>query len=122
MLKETFTYTDFEGVERTEDFYFNLTQAELTEWEVSRTGGLTKLIEKIVAEKDSAKIVEVVKDLILRAYGEKSPDGRRMMKNDAIREAFSQTQVYSDLFVKLSADAEATAAFVNGIVPKIPSK
>ncbi len=119
MLKKTITYTDYDGNERTEDFYFNLTKAEITEMELSHDGGLTKLIEKIVAEQDSKRIVEIFKDLILRAYGEKSPDGKRFVKNQELRDAFAQTEAYSDLFMELATDAEAAVAFVNGIIPQV---
>jgi hypothetical protein len=81
MLKKKITYVDFDGITRTEDFYFNLTKAEVTEMEMSTEGGLAKMLEKIVAAKDSKRIIEVFKDLILKAYGEKSPDGKRFIKN-----------------------------------------
>lgn len=118
MLKKTIKYTDFDGNERTEDFYFNLTKAEVTELEMSTEGGLVKMLEKIVAAQDSKRIIEIFKDLILRAYGEKSPDGKRFIKNQELRDAFSQTEAYSELFMELATNAEASAAFVNGIVPQ----
>lgn len=118
MLKKTITYTDFEGNQRTEDFYFNLTKAEVAEMELSEDGGLTKMLNKIVAEQNSKRIVEIFKDLILRAYGEKSLDGKRFVKNQEIRDAFSQTQAYSDLFMELVNDPDASAAFVNAIIPQ----
>ena len=119
MLKKTITYTDYDGNERTEDFYFNLTKAEVAEMEMSYTGGMEKMLKKIVAEKDSKRIVEIFKDLILRSYGEKSADGKRFIKNQELRDAFAQTEAYSELFMELATDAEAAAAFVNGILPKI---
>lgn len=118
MLKKTITYIDFDDNERTEDFYFNLTKAELTEMEVSTSGGLTKLLEKLISEKDNTKIVDVFKDLVLRSYGEKSPDGRRFIKNQEVKDAFAQTQAYSDLFMELSTSAGAATIFVNGIIPE----
>lgn len=120
MLKKTITYTDYDGNERTEDFYFNLTKAECTELELSAEGGLTKMLQKIVAERDGKRIVEAFKDLILRAYGQKSLDGRRFVKSPELREEFSQTEAYSQLFMELSTDADAAAAFANGIIPQIP--
>lgn len=117
MLKKTITYTDYEGNERTEDFYFNLTQAEILEMELSSTGGLEKMIQKIVAEQDGARITKIFKDIILKAYGEKSLDGRRFIKNDELTEAFTQTEAYSQLFVELATDSDAAADFINGIVP-----
>ena len=118
MLKKTITYTDYNGVERTEDFYFNLTKAELLEMELGSAGGFAEMIQKIVAAQDAPAIIKVFKDLILKAYGEKSADGKRFIKSDEIRDAFSQTEAYSQLFMELATDADAAAAFVNGIVPK----
>lgn len=117
MLKKTMTYEDFDGVQRTEDFYFNLTQAELMEMELSTEGGIEKMVKKIVDTKDTKKICEVFKDIVLRAYGEKSLDGKRFVKTEEIKQAFAQTQAYSDLFMELATDADAAAKFINGIVP-----
>ena len=117
MLKRTMTYTDYNGLSRTEDFYFNLTQAEVTEMELSVDGGLVEMINRIVAAKDGKQIIALFKDIVLRAYGEKSPDGRRFVKNQEIRDAFAQTEAYSDLFMELATDAQKAAEFVNGIVP-----
>ena len=117
MLKKTISYTDFDGNERKEDFYFNLTKAEAVEMELSANGGLTKALTKIVMELDSKKIVESFKDLILRSYGEKSLDGKRLIKNQELRDNFSQTEAYSELFMELSGNAEAASDFINGIIP-----
>jgi hypothetical protein len=114
------TYTDYDGNQRTEDFYFNLSKAELTEMELSRNGGLTKTIEKIVAAQDGKRIVEIFKDLVLKSYGEKSLDGKRFVKNQELRDAFAQTEAYSDLFMELSTNADSAAAFVNGLVATLP--
>ena len=122
MLKRTITYTDYLGNQRTEDFYFNLTQAEVMEMELSRTGGLTAMIEKIVAEQDHPKIIKIFKELVLKAYGQVSPDGRKFVKNDELRDDFSQTEAYSMLFIELATNAKAAAEFVNGIVPATEAK
>lgn len=122
MLKKTITYTDYNGVERTEDFYFNLSKAELMEMELGTTGGFAEMIQKIVNAQDGPAIIKVFKDLILKAYGEKSADGKRFIKSDEISSAFSQTEAYSQLFMELSTDADAAANFVNGIVPGDVSK
>lgn len=119
MLKKTMTYVDYDGNQRTEDFYFNLTKAEIMEMDLSASGGLDKLITKIVAEQDGAKIVEIFKKIILGAYGEKSLDGKRFVKSPELSEAFSQTEAYSDLFMELATDADKAAEFINGIVPKM---
>ena len=118
MLKKTVTYNDYNGVERTEDYYFNLSKAELMEMEMSISGGLTEMIEKIVATKDAPAIMKIFKELILKAYGEKSADGKRFeKKNGALAEAFAETEAYSQIFMELATDADKAAEFVNGIMP-----
>jgi len=118
MLKKTITYKDFNGVERTEDFYFNLSQAELVEMQHSKQGGLETYIKKIVDARDSSELIRLFKDLVLKAYGEKSEDGRRFIKTDELRMEFSQTQAYSDLFMALASNEQEAIAFVNGILPQ----
>jgi hypothetical protein len=122
MLKRTITYTDYNGVERTEDFYFNLTKAEVSEMELSHDGGLTAMLDRIIKAKDQAQIIKVFKDLILAAYGKKSEDGRRFIKNDTVREEFSQTEAYSIIFMELATDADKASEFVEGIMPKTDNK
>lgn len=118
MFVDRRTYTDFNGVERTEDFYFNLTQAEIMEMELGTNGGLAEMIQQVVDAQDAPSIIKIFKDLVLKAYGEKSADGKRIIKDEEISKAYSQTTAYSDLFVELATDAEKAAAFVNGIVPQ----
>lgn len=117
MVKKTITYVDYNGNERTEDFYFNLSSAEITEMEMSTSGGLTGMIERIISEQNAPAIIKIFKDLVLKSYGQKSLDGKRFIKNDELREEFSQTEAYSILFMELATNAEEAAKFVNGIVP-----
>ena len=118
MLKKTIPYKDYNGVERVEDFYFNLSKAEAMEMELSISGGLTEMIRRIVAAQDTPTIIATFKEIILKAYGEKSPDGRRFIKSEELSKAFSETEAYSILYMELATDANAAAEFVNGIVPK----
>lgn len=117
MITETIKYTDYNGVEREEKFMFNLTKAELMELEMGTTGGLAERIQKIVAAQEAPEIINIFKEIILKSYGEKSDDGKRFIKSKAISEAFSQTEAYSQLFMKLAMDADAAAKFIKGIVP-----
>lgn len=121
MIKKTVTYTDYNGVERTENFYFNLSEAEVMEMEMGTEGGMAESIQKVVDAKDAPAIIRVFKDLVLKAYGVKSDDGRRFMKTkpDGTRYAddFKETEAYSQIFMELATDADAAAKFVNGIVP-----
>ncbi|MGM9968900.1 MAG: hypothetical protein ACI35S_00720 [Anaeroplasma sp.] len=118
MIKKTITYTDYNGVERKEDFYFNLTKAELMEMEMSTTGGLAEMIQRVVDTKDIPSIIRIFKELVLKAYGEKSADGKRFIKSKEISESFAQTEAYSILFMELATDADEATKFINGIVPK----
>lgn len=117
MLKETIKYTDYNGVERAEDFWFHLSKAELMEWEMGTTGGLTEMIKRIVDAQDAPAIIKIFKELVLKAYGQKSPDGKRFIKSEELATEFSQTEAYSQLFMELATDADKAAAFVNGIMP-----
>lgn len=122
MLTETITYEDFNGIERKEDFFFNLTEAELLEMELSTSGGYAELLTKIVEAKDTPSLARIFKELILKAYGEKSPDGKYFVKSEEISERFSQTNAYSQLYMKLALDANKAADFVNGLIPANLSK
>lgn len=119
MLKKVITYVDYDGKERTETFYFNLSKAEIAEMEMSTEGGLVKQIQNIIDAQDGKRIIEIFKQIVLNSYGEKSPDGKRFIKSQELREAFSQTEAYSNLFIELATNAEEATAFVNGIVPEV---
>ena len=117
MLVKSITYPDFNGEIRTEDFMFNLSQAECMEMELSTNGGMQQLIERIVSEKDSEKIVSIFKKLILKAYGIKSPDGKYFRKSDEISKDFESTNAYSVLFMELATNADAAAEFIRKVLP-----
>ena len=122
MFKEVITYTDYNNVERTEPFYFNLTKAELMEMELGTTGGYAEMIQSIIDAKDAPSLVKICKDIIMKAYGEKSADGKRFIKIDKdgypLVNNFIQTEAYSILFTKFATDADFAAKFVNGIMPQ----
>lgn len=117
MLKKTIAYTDYNGVERKEDFYFNLSKAEIMEMELGTAGGFAEMIQKIIDAQDGPTIVKIFKDLVLKAYGEKSADGKRFIKSEELSKEFEQTEAYSNLFMELATDANAASDFVNGIIP-----
>ena len=117
MLGITKTYTDFDGNERTEDFYFHLTKADLTEMQMSEVGGLEKRLKGIVQAQDGVKIMEFFKGILQKSYGVKSLDGRRFIKNDEVWEEFSQTEAYSMIFMELVTDADKMAEFIKRIIP-----
>lgn len=117
MLKKTIKYTDYNGVERKEDFYFHLTKPELIEMQFSTDGGLDEKIRKIFMAQNGRAIMNIFKELILKAYGEKSDDGRRFIKSKELSEAFAQTEAYTELYMELTSSDEAAAEFINGIIP-----
>ena len=117
MFKKTIKYTDFDGLERKEDFYFNLTKAELLEMQLSMEGGLRGYLERIIKTQSQPELVKMFKEIIMRAYGEKSPDGKRFMKSDEIRRNFECTEAYSELFMELATNSDAAAEFVNALLP-----
>ena len=117
MFKKTINYEDFNGQPIKEDFYFNLTKAEIMEMQLEKTGGLTEYIQKIVDSKSVPELVKLFKELILKSYGVKSDDGKRFIKTKEVVEAFTQTNAYSEIYMELATNAEAASAFVNGIIP-----
>ena len=122
MLKKTIKYVDFNDEERVEDFYFNLTKAELTEMNFSEEGGLQNVLRQIMNTRSYTKIAELLKTIILKSYGEKSPDGKRFIKTDEngrpLSKNFEETQAYSELYMELASNDEAATAFIIGIIPK----
>lgn len=118
MLKKTITYTDYNGVERTEDHYFNLTHAELVKMESSREGGLQQELDRISRAKDAPSIMHAFDEILRMSYGKKSPDGRRLMKGDDIFREFQESEAYSLLYMELLNDEKTAAAFIRGILPK----
>lgn len=117
MICKTIAYTDYDGNPREEKLYFHLNKAELTEMELSAAGGFAAMIQRIIDAKDGARIIATFKDLLLRSYGEKSPDGRRFIKSPELSKAFSETEAYSILFMELATDADKAAEFVRGVIP-----
>lgn len=117
MLKKTITYVDYNRTERTEDFYFNLSKAEIAKMELEIPGGMTEMLKRITAAQDTPSLVKIFEDLILRSYGVKSDDGKRFIKTPELKEEFKQTEAYSELFMELATNADAASAFINGIIP-----
>jgi hypothetical protein len=116
MIKKTIKYRDYENVEREEDFYFNLSRAEIIEMEYGVQGGLTKKLEGIAKSNDPTQIIPMFKDIILKSYGKKSDDGKRFIKSPALSEEFSQTEAYSELVLELISDENKASEFVNGLI------
>lgn len=122
MIKKTINYTDYNGNARTEDHYFHFTQSEITEMELGVDGGLSEMLQKIIAAQDQPSLIKLFKKFVLDAYGEKTPDGRGFIKVDEdghrLANRFAQTEAYNVLFMELATNEEAAIKFVNGVVPK----
>ena len=117
MITETLTYVDFGGTERTEDFYFNLSMAELMEMQTSVEGGMRGYIQRIMAANDQTALMKLFKDVLLMTYGKKSDDGRLFLKNDAVRAEFEASPAFSAIYMELMSDAQKAADFINGLIP-----
>jgi hypothetical protein len=117
MLKKTITYTDYNGNERTETFYFNLSKAEILEMDMENYGGLSDMLTAIAESKDIPTAVKIFKRIVLKAYGEKSTDGKRFIKSEELSTAFSQTEAYNKLFMELVTGETSASDFINGIIP-----
>lgn len=122
MLKKTIKYEDYNGVERNEDFYFNLTKAELYQMELGVDGGFEEYIMKIIKAQDLKTIIDLFKKIILQSYGEKSADGKMFIKTTddgvSLANRFAQTEAFSELYMELATSDTAAAAFIKGIMPK----
>jgi hypothetical protein len=117
LLKKTVTYKDFNDEEVTEDLFFHLSKAELVEMEMAHEGGLSAALKRIIDAEDGKAIIAEFKEIILGSYGKKSPDGRRFIKNQQIREEFESSEAYSTLFMELVTETQSAIDFINGIVP-----
>jgi len=117
MLKKTIKYTDYDGNNREEDFYFNLSKTELIEMGLSKEGGLDKFLVKIIQERDAQQIIKMLKEILRKAYGEKSNDGKVLMKSEDISRKFECTEAYNDLFMELFSNPDQATEFFLGILP-----
>lgn len=117
MYKKTITYTDYNDVQRTEDFYFSLSEAEITEMQLGVEGGYAAMIDKIIKAKDTPALIKIFKELLLKSYGIKSDDGRRFIKSEQLSLEFTQTPAYSELYMMLATDDKQASAFIKNIMP-----
>jgi len=117
LLKKTIKYKDLDGNEVEEDFYFHLSKAELVELEMSKKGGLSEMLKRIVASADAPAIIAEFKNIILMSYGQRSEDGRFFKKNQQLRDEFQGSEAYSELFMEMVTDVDAGIQFITSIVP-----
>ena len=118
MLKKTITYTDFDGNERTEDFYFNLSKSELILLETTTPGGYVTMLQRIIDSKDNIELMNVFTDLIKKSYGVKSEDGKRFIKNEQVLDDFLSSAAFDEMFTEFFTTENAAAEFAQGIIPK----
>ena len=118
MLKRDITYEDFDGNQATDTFYFNLTKTEIINFQVKYEEGLVGFLQKVIRTENQKELVALVQDFVLTAYGIRSDDGKRFIKNPQVREEFTQTLAYDALFVELATDEDAFDKFMKGVIPK----
>lgn len=119
MLKKTVTYEDYNGVEHTEDFYFNLTKVECMELEFGFGADetLSGSIQTLINAGDMATVIKTIKKIVLTSYGIKSPDGKRFIKNDTVRTEFEENPAFEQIYWELVTNSEKAADFITGIMP-----
>lgn len=118
MIKQTYTYTDYNGNERTEDYYFDLREDELVKLELGIDGGMSEKIHRIIAARNIPEIIKVFDEVIMASYGEKSPDGREFVKDPILTKKFMQTKGYEKLFMDFVTKENFAADFFNALIPK----
>lgn len=119
MYKKTITYTDFNGTERTEDFYFHMTQAEILKMEYSQEGGMTNVIQKIIDTEETTKLLPLFETVVRMSYGKRSVDGRHFEKKPEYTDQFLASEAYSNMFVEFMMNADEAAKFINNVCKKI---
>ena len=120
MIKKQISYVDFNGNELDEVFYFHLSKAELIEMELSAgKEGLSDYLKVVIDAEDGAEIMRVFKEIVLKSYGKRSPDGKRFIKSEELRKEFEESPAYSEIFMEILMDTDKAAEFVNGVVADI---
>lgn len=119
MMKKTVTYTDYNGVEKTETFYFGLTESELVKMQMSEYGQMQDRLRNISSSKDAAKIMDQFADLLRLSYGVKTPDGRFVKKRNGelLFDEFESSAAYDAIFMELCTSTDAVVEFAKGILP-----
>ena len=117
MFKKTITYSDFDGQSRTEDHYFNLSKAELIEMEMTTQGGYGRKMEAAIKAGEKSEIFKLIKELIVKSYGIKSPNGKTFIKSAEITNEFLQSEAYSVFLMDIISDAGKLSEFFNKIMP-----
>lgn len=118
MIKQIVEYKDYNGEDRKEELYFNLTEAEVVEMQYSEKGGIVSYLRKILIEKDEGKVLKYFKDLLITGYGEKSPDGKYFIKDEETKKHLIYSPAYSQLFMKFARDSKAGFEFIRGMIPE----
>lgn len=128
MITRTIPYTDYNGIQRKEKFYFDLTQFEATEIAVELPDGIIEELSEDgtnqqqtaihLMEKLGRKgVMDFIKKIVLKSYGVKSTDGRRFIKSEELSTEFSQTPAFSAFMMKLMTDDKEASSFINGVIP-----
>lgn len=117
MLTKTITYTDFNDNERTEDFYFHLSEREIMNLHTKYDGGLDGAIEAMVQSNDIHELLAVLQEIILLSYGVKSADGKSFVKSDEVKQQFEYSAAFSELYLDLLSDEQNAVDFIKNLLP-----
>lgn len=118
MIKKVVKGKDFDGKDYEETYYFHLTKGDLIDWATEEDGGLAEKIMDIAKEDDPLKIIPMMKKILIRSYGVKSPDGHSFIKDPEAVKNFQYSAAFSELYIELSTDADKAVEFIEGIIPE----
>lgn len=117
MFKKTVTYKDYNDVERTETYHFHFSEAEILDMEMSVEGGFAERVQKIIDANDQTKLMKVIQKFVIDAYGVKSEDGKRFIKNEQVKTEFIESPAYSKIWMELVTNDQVAADFINNVIP-----
>lgn len=116
MFKKQITYTDFNGTERKEDFYFHMSVQEATRLQAKHNGQPLDIYAKnLAANQNVEEMIKFIEEIMLTSYGKKSDDGKSFVKSPAIRTEFEYSQAYAELFEELLTVPETAEKFAKGV-------
>ena len=118
MIKKPISFTNYEGEKQTVVAYFHLNKFEWLELETFTKGGLIENLKGAIEAGNAKKTIDILKKIILTAYGEKNDETGKFEKTEKAAIDFSKTEAFSELFYELAYDGKAATEFFTGLIPE----
>lgn len=116
MIKQSISYVDYNGENQTEDFYFNLSKAEILEMMVADEN-IVESLQNLAKNGTATQAMNWFKDLIQKSVGEKSEDGKRFVKSPEITKNFMESPAFSEFLFDIIQNPAKSEPFVQGLLP-----